>query len=61
MNFTIFLNFSEFYFDFLIFNLIKKMRVHVASPCGQARAPTWRGDDVVLTWARYIFTLYICV
>ena len=25
-------------------------RVHVASPRGHARAPTWRGCDVALTW-----------
>ena len=33
------------------------MRVHVASPRGQARAPTWRGGDVALTWTLYISLL----
>ena len=36
-------------------------RVHVASPRGQARAPTWHGGDVALTWTRriYMFIKYM--
>ena len=75
MNFTIFRNFSRIFLNlirfisiFKCFNLIKKMqkndvfiaRVHVASPRGQARAPTWRGGDVALTWTRiYMFIKYM--
>ena len=70
MNFIIFRNFSgiflnliRFYFDFKCFNLRKTRvfiaRVHVASPRGHARAPTWRGSDVALTCARIIYSIYI--
>ena len=33
-------------------------RVHVASPRGQARAPTWCGSDVALTWTHIIILLF---
>ena len=29
----------------------------MASPRGQARAPTWHGGDVALTWTHYICLL----
>ena len=35
-------------------------RVHVAVPRGQARAPTWRGGDVALTWTHmYILNIWV--